>query len=483
VELSRALTAAFVVFALTSCESPSLPANGSATSQQSAHHVGGAQLQPVHLSSGTPYIKHVVIVIQENRSFDDFFATFPGADGTAGGCMIPPPGTVGSGGGGCPSTDEYVPLQEVNLIEPCDFGHGRQPFLLDYDGGLMDGFGESGNGPGCDGGHAGKAPYQYVNPAKIQSYWDMAKQYVLADHMFQTQGSGSFTAHQDLIAGTTTYNAAKTESLIDFPSHMPWGCDAPQGTRSSILIDTGSYLKFEFHRGPFPCMHYPTLRDLLDAHGVSWKYYSPSDVGGTGKLWNAFDAIKAVREGPEWTTNIAHGALFFQDVAAKKLAAVSWIVPDAGDSDHPGHKDHGPSWVASIVNTIGESSYWDSTAIIVVWDDWGGFYDHVPPPFLDNWGGLGFRVPMIVLSPYAREAYPSTPGYVSHTPYEFGSILKFVEQNWNLGTLGATDQRSTSIMDCFDFTQPPRSFTPIYQKEPRSYFLHKPPSYQPVDTE
>jgi phospholipase C len=118
-----------------------------------------------------------------------------------------------------------------------------------------------------------------------------------------------------------------------------------------------------------------------------------------------------------------------------------------------------------------------------VWDDWGGFYDHVPPPFFDNWGGLGFRVPMLVISPYAREAVPGTPGYVSHTQYEFGSILKFVENVWGLGSLGTTDQRANSIVDSFDFTQPPRSFTAIPSKYSRSYFLHQPYSYKPVDSE
>ena len=476
---SRVLTfAPLVAFSLTSCGGNSLVANrGGAALTEARHKTGGGS---------SKFIKHVVIVIQENRSFDDFFATFPGADGTAGGCMKPPPGSgSGSGSGGCPSGDEYVPLTAVPLIEPCDFGHGRPPYLVDYDDGAMDGFGLAGNGPAkCGPGKAGKAAYQYVIPSDIQSYWSIAQQYVLGDHMFQTQGSGSFTAHQDLIAGTTTYDPAKTRSLVDYPSHMPWGCDAPKGTKTSILINMGGYLKKEFHQGPFPCMDYPTLRDLLDAHGITWKYYSPPEPGGDGKLWNAFNAIRVVREGPEWAVNIEHNKAIFNDIAAKKLSNVSWVVPDTINSDHPGgHHDTGPSWVASIVNAIGESSYWNTTAIVVVWDDWGGFYDHVPPPFFDTWGGLGFRVPMLLASPYARETDPSKPGYVSHTTYEFGSILKFVEQNWNLGTLGATDERAASLIDCFDFTQAPRTFTQIPAKYSRSYFLRQPYSYKPVDTE
>ncbi|HEY1867579.1 MAG TPA: alkaline phosphatase family protein, partial [Candidatus Cybelea sp.] len=231
---------------------------------------------------------------------------------------------------------------------------------------------------------------------------------------------------------------------------------------------------------------YKTLRDLLDAKSVSWRYYSPPIQGGEGKLWNAFDAIKAVREGSEWNTNISTPETnIFGDITAGQLAAVSWIVPDRQNSDHPAGPggDTGPSWVASIVNAVGESSYWPNTAIIVVWDDWGGFYDHVPPPFTDEWGGLGFRVPLIIVSAYAREAIPSQPGYISHTQYEFGSILKFIENIFNLGSLGNTDQRATSIVDSFDFKQQPRTFQKIPSSHSKSYFLHQRPSGAPVDDE
>jgi len=433
-----------------------------------------AQGDAARRATGSQTIAHVVIVVQENRTFDNLFATFPGADGTTGGYMKNPSG----------SGDIYVPLQEVNLVEPCDWGHSYHAVPIDYDGGKMDGFGEEGASKKCPG-KAGTRVYQYVNPSQIAPYWTMASQYVLGDHMFQTQGSGSFTAHQDLIAGATIVNEPKdTKSLVDFPSHMPWGCDAPGGTTTSLLVVKGSALKDEYHQGPFPCLKYPTMRDLLDARSVAWKYYSPPEPDGTGSLWNAFDAIKVVRDGPQWHTNVANSNQFFKDVAGGTLPAVSWIVPNDKNSDHPGVKsDTGPSWVASIVNAVGESAYWQNTAIVIVWDDWGGLYDHEPPPFFDQWGGLGFRVPMIVVSAYAREAYPSQPGYISHTQYEFGSILKFVENVWGLGSLGTTDARATSIVDCFDFTQPPRAFTPIPAKYSARYFLQQPPSYQPVDTE
>src|SRR5262249_44346690 len=159
----------------------------------------------------------------------------------------------------------------------------------------------------------------------------------------------------------------------------------------------------------------PTVRDRLDKNGVTWRYYVPPMCCKVyGKLLSAFDVIKAVRNGPEWNdghisspqTNI------FTDISDGKLSNVSWVIPDENDSDHPGtSSDAGPSWVASVVNAIGESSYWKSSAIVIVWDDWGGLYDNIAPPQL-GYGGLGFRVPAIVVSPYAR------PGYISTTQYE-----------------------------------------------------------------
>jgi phospholipase C len=441
-----------------------------------ANWIGGAApqrgTQPARGSSGSNLIQHVVIVIQENRSFDDFFATFPGADGATGGMMKTPSG------------DQYVMLHKADLSEPCDFGHSWLTYRRDWDKGKMDAFNLEGAGVRCVG-HAGTAVYQYVDPNQIAPYWAIAQQYVLGDQMFATQGSGSFTAHQDLIAGGTMIDPHRTKSIVDFPSAKPWGCDAPAGTVTSLLVANGKKKpNRQFHKGPFPCFTYPTLRDLLDAKSVTWKYYSPREPGGTGSLWNAFDAIQAVREGPEWTTNIAQPNQFFSDVSGGTLPAVSWIVPDSQNSDHPGnHSDTGPSWVASLVNAIGESSYWDSSAIVVVWDDWGGFYDNEPPPFFDRWGGLGFRVGMLLVSPYARMGAPSQPGYISHTQYEFGSILRFVEDVWSLGRLGTTDTRARSIVDCFDFTQPPRAFTPFGSKYSRSFFLRQEPSGEPVDTE
>ncbi len=243
------LTAAFVALAIAACSS-----GGAGTAIPQPPPPG-----PSH-RNGSGVIKHIVIMIQENRSFDDLFATFPKAYGAT-------QGRIKSG-----SSYTYVALKEVNLAERCDFGHGYAGFLRNYDGGKMDGFVLSGNK--CSGNH--DAAYQYVNPSQIASYWTMAQQYVLADQMFQTQGSASFTAHQDLIAGSTLINQpSNTESIVDYPTASPWGCDAPSGTKTSYLLWTGSKIESKYDKGPFPCFTYPTMRDLLDAKSVSWKFYTP----------------------------------------------------------------------------------------------------------------------------------------------------------------------------------------------------------------
>jgi phospholipase C len=235
------------------------------------------------------------------------------------------------------------------------------------------------------------------------------------------------------------------------------------------------------------------MRDLLDDKSVSWKYYAQRvqgpkgpQGGDTAGIWSGFDAISAVRNSSEWGKNVTFSDLkIFTDIKAGKLPAVSWITPNAQNSDHPQEHEHGnlvdfgPAWVAQIVNAVGKSKYWKSSAIIVVWDDWGGFYDHVPPPKLsppDNQGGLGFRVPMLIVSPYVK-------AHVEHTQYEFGSILRYVEENWNLGNLGQTDVRATSIGNAFDYTMAPRPFKQIRTKRSLQFFLKQKPSHELPDTE
>lgn len=436
--------------------------------------------------SGTP-IQHVVVVIQENRSFDNLFATFPGADGATTGQAEAVPASKQYE---CPVYyEETVSLTEGNLAVGDDFGHQYRDYVTEYDNGNMDGF-DVDPIPASHGKLACLHPYQYVNPSQIQPYWDIAQQYVLADHMYETQGSGSFTAHQDLIAGGTAISSYA--SAIDDPSGFPWGCDSPPKTTTNLITIYGY---FEAGAGPFPCYtQYEPITAELDAAKISWKYYTekvvPPPKGDTAGIWNALDAISSVRNGPEWGTKVVFkDTQIFKDIKAGHLPAVSWVTPDAVDSDHPQEVyhgkdvDYGPSWVASIVNAVGESEYWKSSAIVIFWDDYGGFYDHESPAFIDDQGGLGFRVPMMIVSPYARETSSSQPGYISHTQYETASILKFIEENWGLKSLQVPDGRATSIGDSFNFYQTPRSFSAIPSEHSQSFFLHQKPSGLPPDTQ
>ncbi|MGC9992723.1 MAG: alkaline phosphatase family protein [Candidatus Cybelea sp.] len=456
--------------------------NGGATSS-SAGARGG--LLPASSGSGSP-IQHVVLIVQENRTFNNLFATFPGATGA----------TVGKER--INGVTKSINLKETPLVFKRNLSHSYPGFLKAYDGGKMDGFNTV--GLPSNGRPEGAAPYKYVNPSDIAPYWSLAEAYGLANAMFTTQGSESFPAHQQLIRGGTAINS--TESLIDnLPyTNQSWGCDSPPGSKTAVITTS---LKLEPRSGPFPCTNdfpgsgssYSTLRDLFDgaSPAITWKYYTPA-IGDPGGIWSAFDVIYPVRYGPEWTANvISPETTILTDIANGNLPQMSWVVPDSADSDHPGSgTDNGPSWVAGVVNAVGESQYWNSTAIIIVWDDWGGFYDPVAPPLpRDNQGGPGFRVPMIVVSPYATLGSGSKGGYISNVVYSFGSIVRFVEDTFGLGRLGTTDETTNSLGpeagsqggDMFNFGQSARQYQPIGSKYSRSYFLHRKPSNKPVDTE
>ncbi|MBV9102480.1 MAG: hypothetical protein JO060_02760, partial [Candidatus Eremiobacteraeota bacterium] len=222
--------------------------------------------------------------------------------------------------------------------------------------------------------------------------------------------------------------------------------------------------------------------DEMDEHGVSWRYYAPA-IDSVGNIWSAFDAIRHIRFGPDWGNVISPETRVLTDIANNDLPSVTWVVPTAQNSDHPFPRkksevdiavseQHGPEWVASIVNAIGESDLWDSTAVFVVWDDWGGWFDHVSPPQLDRMG-LGPRVPFIVISPYAKKRY------VSHVQHEFGSILKFTEDAFSLPRLGTTDVRADALRDCFDFSLAPATFVPVPSQLTAGYFLRSRSTQRP----
>lgn len=416
-----------------------------------------ASSTPPATTASNRYIQHVVIVIQENRSFDNLFSGFPGAD-------APAFGYAGS---------KRIALHSTPLEDPGNIENNWRDAIGGWNRGKMNGFER-------EHFYGGPLDYAYAYVPRDESapYWAMAKRYVLADRMFPTEFGPSFTAHLSLIAGNTTIERGPIAE-VDAPDTLKWGCEAPPGAKSYTL-DTRRVERFN---GPFPCFgNFPTLADTLDAGRISWRYYaSPlSRIGG--KVWSEFSAIRSVRYGPDWANVISPQTRILHDVVLGRLAAVSWVTPDWVDSDHTGSGyDRGPSWVASIVNAIGESPYWNSTAIFVLWDDWGGWYDDAVPPQLD-FRGLGIRVPCIVISPYAKH------GYVAHTQYEFGSVLKTVEAIYGLPPVGPsargfTDTRASDMLDAFDFTQAPRTFTPIPSRYPESIFTSERPSYVPPDNE
>ncbi len=236
------------------------------------------------------YISHVVVIIQENRSFENFFAGYPGANAPLSGCAGTGKSRGGfavqlprvrrsSSGSGCPPGDTVVPLKAITLTAAIDLQHNYNAARLDYDKGKMDGFYKFGN-------TGRNQAYSYVKQSLIQPYWDMANQYVLADAMFPTEFGGSFTGHLTAIAGTD--NLGPTKAEVDFPNGKYDDCDSPPGTKSSFLT---SHRIEHYYRGPFPCFdQWDTMANVLDAGGVSWKYYATKLVGAG--MWEPYEAMQ-----------------------------------------------------------------------------------------------------------------------------------------------------------------------------------------------
>ncbi len=438
--------------------------SGGEAAPPSAGFVPAASLASGSVPIGK-YIKHVVVIIQENRTFDNVFDGFPNAD-------TQPYGYDSAG--------KKVVLQQIPFVVTTfgqDMIHNFNEAVTAWDSGKMDRFDRT---PFDNGSPAGSFAYSYLEPAQVAPYWTLAKQYAIADHFFPMEFGPSFTSHLALIAGTDNLNAGNDLAEANYPEGEPWGCD--QGFAGATwTVNSKRLVQLD---GPEPCFTtFKTMADSLDAKGASWRYYAPPiSANDGGQLWTSFDAIKAVRYGPDWKNVVTPQTRILRDAKAGKLAAMSWVIPDWQDSDHPAaNSDTGPSWVASVVNAIGKGPDWNSTAIFLLWDDWGGWYDNVPPPQKD-FRGLGIRVPLVIISPYVRA------GYVDHRQYESASVLKFAEEAFGLPPIGPaaqgyTDTRAAAPLDAFDFTQKPRAFVPISAKYPASHFLHERPSYHVVDEE
>ncbi len=405
-------------------------------------------------------IKHVIIIFQENRTPDNMFNGLPGADTVA---------------VGLDHTGKHIPLAIISETAPYDLSHTHTAFKIEYDNGKLDGFDlerstkclKPGGCPPRD-----RRAYGIVPRTESQPYWDMATQYAFGDRMFQTNEGPSFPAHQYIISGTSTILTGSRLRAAENPTApnrlATGGCDSPKGSLVALIDEAGRE-----NQQQFPCFERLTMMDLLDAKHVVWHYYQYSYIAN---FWAGPDAIRHIHEEKNYRTEVvAPSSRVLSDVLNGDLEAVSWVTPDLDDSDHARVADgSGPSWVTSIVNAVGTSRYWKDTAIFITWDDWGGWYDHVKPPKYNSYE-LGFRVPLIVVSPYAKR------GYVSHRQHEFGSILKFIEETYGLGSLGTTDVRADDLADCFDFTQKPRKYVPIHAPIGPMYFLHHSPSNQPPD--
>jgi phospholipase C len=421
--------------------------------------VSPAQFIQAHKSAK---IQHIVIVIQENRSLNDLFYGFPGAR------------TVGYG---YDTANKKIPLKPVGLEAKWDLAHNSKGFLLACNGvGSVPGTDCRMNGfdreqVNCGPGHPcpkiTHPQYAYVPQTETKPYFEMARQYVLADEMFASDfDASSFVSHQYIIAG-------QASSAVNYPD-TNWGC--PGGKSDKVYTVTQSR---GFGKQITACFQNTTLADELDTAGISWAYYAitinPGKVPGT---WSAYQAIKHIYSGPDWAKDIiSPPSQFLTDVSSGKLRSVTWVTPTLANSDHSGYGSKtGPSWVASLVNAVGKSKYWKSTAILIFWDDYGGWFDPEAPNYLD-YDGLGLRLPLLVISPYALK------GRVSHTHYEHGSLLRFVEDTFGLGRLSASDKRANSLNDCFDFSQAPRKFVPIPAEYDQSYFLSQPLDFRPPDNE
>jgi phospholipase C len=419
-------------------------------------------------------IQHVVIIFQENRTPDNLFhdpvLMSRGADLASTGVN---------------SLGQQITLQPTPLAISYDISHTHNAFEKMYDGGKLDGADQE--GVSCTPNCPPNPQFYYVQASDVAPYFALAEQYTFGDRMFQTNQGPSFPAHQFIISGTSAPTATSNLFAAENPAGDA-GCAAAAGSTVALIDPSGKESSTMY-----PCFEHPTLTDELDAKGITWRYYTPSP----GSIWTGPNAIQHICgpqtqngtlacAGADWTADVVlDETQVLTDIAGNNLPQVSWVIPRSSNSDHAGGLEHtgGPSWVASIVNAIGSSSYWANTAIIVTWDDWGGWYDHVAPPQAlvncSQWGCgyvYGFRVPLIVISPYARAAY------ISHTQHDFGSILKFIEETYGLNSLGYADAPADDLSDCFNFNQAPIQFQTIPSALDAKHFLNdKSPPGDPDD--
>ncbi len=470
---------------------------------------------------GIHLIKHVVIVMQENHSFDNYFGTYPGADGIPG--LAGHPGTIP-----CipdPNTASCdQPYHDTQLTG--DGGpHFQESAISDIDTGKMDGFVATAEGMtpdtekvGCLANAEppvnGPAPIGdrcldvmgYHTAAEILNYWTYAHGFVLQDHMFEPAQGWSLVSHLYMVSGWSAQCSNGRDPFTcvadnRFPEYDPEFSKLPgpvQNTTGEDLVGGVSGLVAPSTTVQPPQYAWTDVTYLLHRYGVSWRYYiqrgtEPDCETGamtctpvaqavtTPSIWNPLPEFSDVRRDDQ-TGNIVPSTQLFTDAKQGTLPAVSWVVPSGDDSEHPpANIAAGQSHVTNVINAIMEGPDWDSTAIFLAWDDWGGFYDHVAPRTVDA-QGYGLRVPALVISPYAKR------GYVDHDTYSFDAYLKFIEDDFLGGqrldpaTDGRPDPRpdvreKASILgdltNDFDFAQRPRRPV-ILNPDPNGVPVHLP---------
>ncbi|MFM8944052.1 MAG: phospholipase C [Actinomycetota bacterium] len=373
-------------------------------------------------------IDHVVFLIKENRTFDHLFGTFPGADGATTGVTC---------------DGRTIPLARASDRAP-DVGHSFTDGIAAVNGGAMDCFEE--------------AAYQQYVREDLPNYWALASRYTLLDRFFSSVYGPTGIEH------LWTF-AAQSDRFVDHERPGQFGtgqrefCDDPYETAFSFRRltpeQTEEAFRLEergaegardirrFFEARWPCTDVAVLPDLLEAAGVTWKQYR-----GENQWVQPLRMVRHVRFSDMYD-KVVDVSRFVEDVRTGTLPEVSWVTPSFGLSEHPpASLCAGENWTVSILDELMRSPYWSSTAVIITWDDFGGFYDHVPPPHVDLYG-LGPRVPAIVVSPWARTSH------VDSTTYEFASVLRFIETIFDLPSLTERDGNADDMLGAFDFTQTP----------------------------
>jgi phospholipase C len=376
-------------------------------------------------------IKRIVFIIKENRTYDNYFARYPGAEGT----------TTGE-----TSEGEKVKLSvATDVLEP-DLGHSFFDAVEAINGGRMNGFDLVLNGGSLNG-------YSSFTRAGLPNYWAYADDFVLSDHTFSSMYGPTFPEHLYTVgaqAGRVVGNKLET--------NQPGGyCDDVGETVYRFIKLTDEQRKEvmraeeradidrigDFWERVRACFDFEVLPDQLIKEGISWRYYAED-----GSWMNALLAIEHIRFSKHWGPNVQPSDQFLADIRNENLKRVTWVVPGPGVNEHPGGPSVcvGENWTVRHLNALMRSKYWKETAVFITWDDFGGFYDHVPPPHFDEMG-LGPRVPMIIISPWAKQ------GYVDSTTYEFSSVLKFMETVLHLDCMTFRDCAASNMMNAFDFDQ------------------------------